>query len=611
VEEIVALEQLLERLDKLERRLMRLELQQETQPGEAETEATETTDQNAVEVYQELTISNFWLSKAVAPATRGSRQPAAPATPLDAAHGIFGSVAKAIFGIAGAYLLRAGTETGWFPAYAGLLAAFAYALAWLLAAGRISKSAQASSIIYVLASSTIVVGLLWENAVSAVLLPAPIAALMIIVYLGAGQFVASIRARREIAAVTLAATVGLSLLLLVATHDLIPFNVTLLCAVAVSEFAACRGRWLSQRWIAAFGADFAILITSWIFSQSPTLPEGYAPFSQSSVLGIQLALVIIYLASTSYRVLAARTVLTGFEIVQNVAATGLLVLNQIVMTSAGTQRLLVGVICFIIALGAYLVSILLAHKRAQRNSLTFGIFGLALEITAIFTVAPPYARPFELCVLGVGAAWLGSRERQTVYRWHAPVYLFAAVLVCGLARIAVQSLTNVNVPRPDHLITMLTTTASVALVYAMISFGGAGKPLVPSLFCASLLACGALGLGAIAIEAALGGWFFATSLRIALICLGAVGAARLGILNRSSDRPEWVWLSYGLMLYGAWRIVVEDLQSGRPAASALSLLAYGGTLLLLSRLLRSRHLTETALNGSASPLDQQTSRSPG
>jgi hypothetical protein len=239
--------------------------------------------------------------------------------------------------------------------------------------------------------------------------------------------VAWLRDRREIAAATTASTVALSLALLVVTHNLIPFNTSLLCAVAVSEFAASRGRWLGQRWMAALGADFAILITSWIFSQSP-LPEGYAPFSQSSVLGVQLVLVLVYLASMSYRTLATRTTVTAFEMVQNVVATGLLVLGQIVLASASRQRLLIGVICFIIALGSYTGSIYLADKRARRNSWAYSLFGLALQITAILTVAPPYARPVTLCVLGVGAAWLGNRERQTGLRWHAPVYLFAAVL---------------------------------------------------------------------------------------------------------------------------------------------------------------------------------------
>jgi len=42
------------------------------------------------------------------------------------------------------------------------------------------------------------------------------------------------------------------------------------------------------------------------------------------------------------------------------------------------------------------------------------------------------------------------------------------------------------------------------------------------------------------------------------------------------------------MLYAGWRVLVEDLLSRRPSASALSLLFYGATLLLLTRNLRGR-----------------------
>jgi hypothetical protein len=587
-----SLDQLLNRLNELERRVSRLEL-----PGEShyarqdEREVGKSTEQTPIQIYEEGTVSSSWVSRTAGAAESESAQGVVPATALDSAAvgSVVSSLAKAVLGLAGAYLLRAGAGSGWLPHSAAILTAFAYALTWLIAAGKTTNRAPTSSTIYALVSSMMFLGLVWENEARSALLPPSIAALLIVVYLCAGQVVAWLRDRREIAAAMTASTVALSLALFVVTHNLIPFNISLLSAAAVSEFAASRGRWLGQRWMAALGADFAILITSWIFSQSPTLPAGYAPFSQSSVLGIQFVLVLVYLASMSYRTLATRTVVTAFEMVQNVVATGLLVLGQIVLASPSRQRLLIGVICFIIALGSYTGSIYLADKRARRNSWAYGLFGLALQITAILTVVPPYARPVTLCVLGVGAAWLGNRERQTGLRWHAPVYLFAAALACGLVRISGQSLTNLNIPRPDHLIAMLITAASVALVYALVGSGQAGNPRVPPLFCAGLLAWIALGLGAIAIQAVFGGVFFATSLRVALICLVAVGTARWGILNRAADGPEWVWISCPLMLYGAWRIVVEDLPSGRPAASALSLLFYGGALLLLTRMLRPPH----------------------
>jgi hypothetical protein len=107
-----------------------------------------------------------------------------------------------------------------------------------------------------------------------------------------------------------------------------------------------------------------------------------------------------------------------------------------------------------------------------------------------------------------------------------------------------------------------------------------------------LLAGSALGLGAITIKAVFGDPSLATSLRTGLICLAAIGSALWGTLSVSREtRPEWVWLSYPLMLYGAWRIIVEDLPGGGAGVTALSLLFYGGSLLLLTRILRSRHPT--------------------
>jgi hypothetical protein len=286
-----------------------------------------------------------------------------------------GSVAKGLLGLAGAYLLREGAESGWFPHSAGILAAFAYALIWIVVAGRIPSRDQATSTVYALASAVIFLGLVWENAVRSALVSPPIAALLIVVYLCTGQLVAWVRDRGEIAALTVSSTVALSLMLFLTSHNLIPFNTSLLCAAAASELAACRGRWLRQRWMAAWGTDIAIFITSWIFSRSATLPAGYAPLRQSSVLAIQLALVLVYLASTGYRTLAAQTVVTAFEIGQNAVAIGLFILGQAAMAPASSQRLLAAVICNIVALGSYAASWRLDQKGAHRSSTVYGIFG--------------------------------------------------------------------------------------------------------------------------------------------------------------------------------------------------------------------------------------------
>ena len=250
-----------------------------------------------------------------------------PETPLDAVSigGVFGSVAKAVVGLAGAYFLRACAESGWFPRTAGIFAGFIYAISWLIAAGKTDPREQTTSTVYSLVSCIIFVGLMFQEAVRSAVLAASMSAVLIVVYFCAGQIVAWFNNRREIAAVTMASTTILSLVLFVATHNLVLFTVSLLCVAAASEFAACRGRWFGLRWIPAFGADFAIFNTAWIVNQSAGLPEGYAPFGRSSVLAIQLALVLIYLGSIGYRTIASPKVASAFEVGQNVVALGMFI----------------------------------------------------------------------------------------------------------------------------------------------------------------------------------------------------------------------------------------------------------------------------------------------
>lgn len=583
VESTGSFEPLLHRLEDLERRVLNLEQRPEHHAGAAP---------------MPLPTPQFFGAEhgaehqaAAGPVRSASVQPISPGIHLNAVSlgGVSGSIAKAVLGLAGAYFLRAGAESGWFPHSAGILAGFIYAVSWLIAAGKTDTSDHPTSTVYSLISCIVLVGLILQEAVRSAVLAASIAAILIVVYLCAGQVVAWFNNRREIAAVTVASTTALSLVLFLATYNFVLFAVSLLCVAAASEFAACRGRWLGQRCIPALGADLAIFITAWIINQSATLPEGYAPFGRSSVLAIQLALVFVYLASMGFRTLAARNVASAFEIGQSVLAVGLFILGQVILAPACRQRFVAGVTCFILAKLSYAASILFARRGAKRNSLIFGVFGPALQITAILVVLPPHVRVFALCALGAGTAWFAARKHQVSLQWHAPLYLIAAAWVSGLIHISCQSLPSVTVPHTGEFIAMIVITVASGLAYVWVSSGHLVKERIPSLLCAAVILSGVLGLGTIAIKAASAALQFATSLQIGLICSTAVVSTRWTMLSRSPrDGVEWFWLAYPLMLYAGWRLLVEDLPNGRPAASALSLLFYGATLLLLTRNFRRR-----------------------
>jgi hypothetical protein len=53
-------------------------------------------------------------------------------------------------------------------------------------------------------------------------------------------------------------------------------------------------------------------------------------------------------------------------------------------------------------------------------------------------------------------------------------------------------------------------------------------------------------------------------------------------------KKELVWLVYGFMALCAWKLVARDFQHEHSLALVVSLLSYGGTLILLPRILQSK-----------------------
>jgi len=83
-------------------------------------------------------------------------------------------------------------------------------------------------------------------------------------------------------------------------------------------------------------------------------------------------------ASVSGRV--GKAVAAVVAVASTLAVIGLFILGQAVMKAGLSQRLLVAVICDILALGAYTASFRHSRKGTQRSVVAYGILGGALLI---------------------------------------------------------------------------------------------------------------------------------------------------------------------------------------------------------------------------------------
>ena len=374
--------------------------------------------------------------------------------------------------------------------------------------------------------------------------------------------------------------------LIVATGEIVPFTIALLVMAIVVEYAACRDHWLGERWIVALTADFAVFLLSYLVTRPSGMPEGYAAAPATLVIAIQIALLSIYLGSTVYRTLIHDLTITTFEIGQVVVAFLISIGGALEVTRRATAAsTVVGLFSILSGTACYLVAFGFLERRAgrQRNLYTYTSFGLALVLTACYVLASGAMLVAIWSVIAVAAMWAGERVNRTSLRMHAAAYLVAGGIAAGLAGFGYDRLLGPAMPwvAPQAGISIVTAAAAVCYALARNTVGKAVR--IPSATIAAVLCWGVLGLAA-GLTGSMEASIVAT-VRTALLCALAIAFAWAA---RRWDRRELTWLVYPIMILGAFKLLVEDFRQGRAATLCLSLVFYGGALILIPRLVRSR-----------------------
>ncbi len=483
------------------------------------------------------------------------------------------SLGLALLGIAGAYLLRALVESGSLPRTIGVAAGLLYAACWLVTSSRVSSGNRFTIAVYGLTSALILSPLLWETTVRFQALPSHAAAAALVLFVMVGLALAWKRNLSVIVWITTVAGLGTAFALIVATRALLPFTAALLAIAAAVEYTACRDHWLSVRWIVALGADCAVLLMAYIVTRPQGLPEGYAPIPLWVVVALQCALLATYAGSMFVRTLARDLTVSWFEAIQAAAAFSIAIGGN-PTPATGAACLVAGIIAYAVAFGIE------EHRTTPRNFQTYATYGLLLLASGSVILFPTLPLAIAWSALATVAVWAGLRAGRNTAVIHGTAYLLAAVFLSGSLGYTIDRMSGPS------------GAALVAAIAAVLCYGATflvARPrdtwawkLSVTLFAAIVVAV-AFGFAGAVLSTALSLDAPARSaLRTALISAAGIALAAVGLRFR---RPELIWILYPTMILGAIKLFAEDFQQGRPLSLFLSLLFYGGTLTVLSKLL--------------------------
>lgn len=498
----------------------------------------------------------------------------------------------AFLGLAGAYLLRALTESGTIPGLLGAALGVIYAGWWLYLASRRAWERPLFSTVHGLTAALILSPMLFEVTARFHLMNVYIASAVLVSFT---VWALAVGWRRNLHAIawigTLAGLLTASALFR-ETHIAAAWVGTILAIAAAVEFAACRDHWLGLRWVVAAAADLTILTLTYVIAGPGT--------NVLLVLTCQIALVAIYLASTMDRTIVRGLTISWFEILQAVCAFLVGIGGALhIVTLTGANPMLVGVVCAVGGIGCYLLSFafLERHQHSERNFYTYSTFGISLVAIACWLSVSGVLLAAAWSVLAVAMMCIGSIGARITLRIHATIYLILAVVAGELVPVGFELMIHRSRSAVTPLpLSFLPPVAGALLCYGAMIWLTRNRDRhwtdgVEAIVSASISVWGVAGIFAAGLSAVMAE---SAPLRTALLVLLAIGIAWCG---RRWQRVELTWLVYPILALAGVKLLAEDLHHGRSITLFVSLIVFGGALVLLPRWMRQPDAPTNASSG--------------
>lgn len=536
-------------------------------------------------------------TKAAAPEAPAPVLPLPAGTGVELPPNIVPVLGTMLVAIAGAYVLRALTDWGVLPAAEGVAVGLIYALVWLWVAARSPVEAKWVAALSCSTSVLIMAPLVWEAAGRLKVMSSGMSAAVLTAFALIALGLGSSTRHRIIGTIAGVSSIVMAVALLLARDDIVPFTGALLLIAAAMEFAAWRDLQAGARAFAALAADLAVLLFSGFMSAPRGMPETWVSASPGAVLAAQLALALIYVATAVTQTVVRRRTL-GFAETAQTAAALLTGIGGAVWVFQG-QRLVtlgLGIATLAGGMALYAVAFRLFERDNKWNFRALATFGLFLVLAGIFLLFPRSEFWILSCICAVACCWGARALNLPTLGLHGAVYLWLGSAAAGATSQPLKTLFGMG-SSPLPWLPSLSVLLAAAVAWAAVAGMPQGGPhywrnRISSVVLAAHIVWIAAGLLLNAIlttwRAAAGGagsGVPADTLGTTVLTGLSLALAWVGTRWR---KQELVWLLYGFMALGAYKLATRDFMNEHNLALVVSLLCYGGALILLPRMLRGK-----------------------
>ncbi len=545
----------------------------------------------------DLLESNRPVAAAAEDATRAHRQAesAAKATrnPYDPI-AILSLVGRLFLVLAGAFFLRAMTESGVLPPPIGLSIGFAYGLLWLFFADRSGARRQVPSAVFHAAGTAMVAfPLLVEAVTKFKVLHGPGSVIAVSVLTVALLLVAWHQRLRAIGWITVLGALPTSAVLMSQTGAVAEFACFLIALGMVTLWFGYSLDWWGLRWPTALAADVAVVgVTLRVLA-----PE--QPYAPQVAMLLQLLLLGAYVLSIATRTLVRGRNVVPFEVAQTAAALvvgfgGALYLAQV----TGILPATIGVISLALGAACYGVAVVFLDRRKDKGGNVYYYTTLALvHVIAgfILVLGEPWLG-IVLAVLSVIAAALWARLGRSFMLVHAAAYLLAAGIASGallycLTVLASAKLGPWSLPGVAVLAVSAAGAAAAWLAASRRSATGeeilSGLRLVIILVFFAAVTATVVGYAGPLVGRMSDGTVNPGVLATVTTVVLSVATLLTAWGGRQARFREWSWLVYPLLITIGLKMAAQDFKYSRPSTLFIAMALFGAALIVAPRLRRA------------------------
>jgi len=497
--------------------------------------------------------------------------------------------------LAGAFLLRALTDSEVLSRSIGVALGLVYAGIWMYSSDRAgARGAAVSSAIHGLTAAVIGFPLVWETTVRFQVWTPQVAAGILALLTAGGFAVAWRRDLRPLAWVSGVGGAVTSLALLMGTRVIEPFALVLIFIGLSTVWLSYIKKWFGVRWVTTALADLVVLQTAVLASYPGGPPEPYSSLNIPWAAGLGVVLFLGYAGSFTGRTLARRRIVTPFEVIQMTVAL-VVGLGGAIRIAQATQSGLasLGLLTLLLGGAAYGVAFTAIDRQLGRgrNFILYSTLAVTLLLAGSLVVSGGRLLPFLWAGLAVTTASLGGRYHRVTLRAHCAIYALAALAASGVLRNMREAFTSAL----DATWAPMTTSGVVVLVltgicYAILAWTHEGDPTdwkgrIPMLVVGTLALSG-LVTGAVLMARRLGVLASPATLAAARTVLLSGTSFATALLGKAPRLRELSWITYPVLILCGVKILGEDLRQGTPLTLFIGFAAYGLALLAAPRLQR-------------------------